>query len=385
MKEFPRFTQPKRGAFHRTVTRAQSEFVKSGLRLVSPIARALLAWYRAGHRALPWRGARDPYRIWVSEIMLQQTQVETVIPYYRRWLRRFPSVRALAAAPEREVLALWEGLGYYSRARNLRRAAQMVVHDYGGRLPRTVAGLLELPGVGPYTAAAIASLAFGADAAVLDGNVKRVLARLFDFRDDVKSPRGEKHLRALAQNLLPPGEAGDYNQALMDLGATICAPRAPRCEICPLSKHCLARKLGVQLERPTPRARAPLPERTLAVGVIRKRGRALIVRRPADELLGGLWAFPGGEPIQGRSLSYALRQTVKSDWGLGIEIRTQVPTQTLTHTFSHFRLTAHVFDCEWQNGALPRGADVKWVRVSELGDYPMGKVDRQIARWVQEK
>lgn len=349
----------------------------------SPIPKLLLAWYRAGHRALPWRGVRDPYRIWVSEIMLQQTQVDTVIPYYRRWLRRFPSVRALAAAPEQDLLALWEGLGYYSRARNLHKAAQVVVSQYEGRLPRTLEGLRALPGIGPYTAAAIASLAFGVDAAVLDGNVKRVLARLFDFQADVKSPRGEKQLWERAQSLLPPGEAGDYNQAIMDLGATICSPRSPQCAICPVRKHCLARKLGVQLERPVPRAKAPLPQRTLAVGVIRKRGRVLISQRPSDELLGGLWAFPAGEFIEGRSQPYSLKRAVKRDWGIEIAVQTQ--TQTLTHTFSHFHLTAQVFECVWRSGALARDLAAKWVWVSDLSEYPMGKVDRQIARSINDK
>lgn len=346
----------------------------------APISKLLLAWYRAGHRALPWRGTHDPYRIWVSEIMLQQTQVDTVIPYYRRWLKRFPTVRALAAAPVRDVLALWEGLGYYSRARNLHRAAHVVVHQYEGRLPRTVESLLDLPGIGPYTAAAIASLAFGVDAAVLDGNVKRVLARVFDFQEDVKSPRGEKQLWGQAQSLVPLGEAGDYNQAIMDLGATICTPRAPQCTICPIRKHCMAQKLGVQLERPVPRAKAPLPHRTLAVGVIRKHGRVLIVQRPHDELLGGLWAFPNGEVIKGRSMASSLKRAVKRDWRLEIEIQTADAIQTLRHTFSHFHLAAHVFECAWRSGALARRAAAKWVRPSALSEYPMGKVDRQIAR-----
>lgn len=346
----------------------------------SPIPKLLLAWYRAGHRPLPWRSTRDPYRIWVSEIMLQQTQVETVIPYYRRWLRRFPTVRALASAPERQVLALWEGLGYYSRARNLHKAAQVVVDQYEGRLPRTVEGLLALPGIGPYTAAAIASLAFGVDAAVVDGNVKRVFARLFNFQEDVKSPRGEKQLWEWAQSLLPPGQASDYNQAIMELGATVCSPRAPQCARCPLRKHCVARKLGVQLERPVPRVKALLPRRTLAVGVIRKQGRVLIYQRPSAELLGRLWAFPSGALVEGRSLPGSLKRALKSEWGLEIEILTQTAVQTLTHTFSHFHLTAQVYQCHWLSGVLAHGSPAKWVRVSELGGYPMGRVDRRIAQ-----
>jgi A/G-specific adenine glycosylase len=347
----------------------------------SSLVKKLLAWYRAGHRALPWRGLHDPYPIWISEIMLQQTQVVTVIPYYTRWLARFPTVQALAQASEQEVLALWEGLGYYSRARNLHRAAQQIVKEHHGHFPNTVEGLLALPGIGRYTAAAIASLAFGADAAVLDGNVKRVLARVFDFQADVKSSSGEKQLWALAQSLVPKGEAGGYNQAIMDLGATVCTPRAPACDDCPLHKLCRARVLGVQLERPIIPARAPVPHHTLAIGVIRKRGRVLIVQRPRAELLGGLWAFPGGEKHKKKNLTASLRRRIREDWRLEIEAGEE--TQTLTHAFSHFKITAHVFECQWHSGALSRGANARWVRVSELNDYPMGKVDRQIARRLQ--
>jgi A/G-specific adenine glycosylase len=246
-------------------------------------AKRLLDWYARHQRPLPWRRTRDPYRLWVSEIMLQQTQVETVKPYYARWLRRFPTLKALAAAPQQEVLAAWEGLGYYARARNLHRAAQTVMREHAGRIPATVEGLLTLPGIGRYTAGAIASLAFGADAAVLDGNVKRVLARAFDYAEDVKSPRGERDLWALAESLVPSGRAGDYNQALMDLGATICTPRSPACRICPLLGLCLAQRRGVQLERPVVKKRAALPRHTLAAGVIRRRGRVHLLQRPEDE------------------------------------------------------------------------------------------------------
>lgn len=338
----------------------------------APFAVRLLQWYRAAHRPLPWRGEADPYRIWVSEIMLQQTQVETVIPYYARWLECFPTAQSLAQASEREVLTLWEGLGYYSRARNLHRAAQKIVSEHNGQLPHTVDGLLALPGIGRYTAAAIASLAFGADAAVLDGNVKRVLARVFDFRGDVKSSRGEKELWALAQSLVPRGEAGDYNQAIMDLGATVCTPRAPQCADCPVQSRCAAKRLGVQLERPVARARTPVPLKHFAVAVIRKGGRVLLIQRQ-DKLLGGLWAFPSAE---GKTRA-ALRRVMAEDWRLEIEVGES--TLTLTHTFSHFRMAARVYDCQWQAGALPRGSAAQWVSVSKLANYPMGKVDRQIA------
>jgi A/G-specific adenine glycosylase len=343
----------------------------------------LLAWYSDHQRALPWRGTRDPYRVWVSEIMLQQTQVETVTPYYRRWLKRFPHVRALAAASQQEVLALWEGLGYYARARNFHRAAQKVVADHNGRIPRTLEGLLALPGIGRYTAAAIASIAFGLDVAVLDGNVKRVLARVFNYTGDVKSPRSERELWSLARSLVPAGRAGDYNQALMDLGATLCTPRAPLCGLCPVCELCQARALGVQLERPVVKKRAALPQHTLATGVIRKQARVLIVQRSPDQLLGGLWAFPFGQCAAGEALKRCLRQTVRRDLGLQIKVGPQITT--LTHAYSHFQVTVPVFDCLWTAGRpVAQGAQVrvKWVRVSELADHPMGKTDRRIAQWL---
>jgi A/G-specific adenine glycosylase len=341
-----------------------------------------LTWYARHQRRLPWRGAADPYQVWVSEIMLQQTQVDTVIPYYRRWLERFPTVQALAAAPLQDVLAAWEGLGYYSRARNLHRAAQIVSGELGGALPATVEGLRALPGIGRYTAGAIASIAMGADAAVLDGNVKRVLARVFDFVDDVKSPAGVKKLWALAESLVPPGRAGDYNQALMDLGATVCTPRAPQCAVCPLRKQCLAFRLGVQLERPVVRPRRARPARIYAAGVVRKGGRVLIVQRPAGELLGGLWAFPNVECKGKANLADCLARGLRDEWGLEAPVGAQ--TQTLAHGFTHFTLSLHVFECRWHAGpARSARAPSKWVRATELGAYPMGKMDRQIAEWVQ--
>ncbi|MBM2850845.1 MAG: mutY [Anaerolineales bacterium] len=346
------------------------------------LATLLLDWYALHKRQLPWRDERDPYRLWISEIMLQQTQVETVIPYYRRWLKHFPTVRALAAAPQAEVLALWEGLGYYARARNLHRAAQRIVGEHGGHLPRTLDGLRALPGIGRYTAAAIASIAFGVDAAVLDGNVKRVLARVFDVREDVKSPRGEKRLWEIAEALAPRGRAGDYNQAIMDLGATICTPRAPKCDVCPLRSPCAARKLGVQLERPVARSRAAIPHHIEVAGVIRKGNRVLIAQRPAHKLLGGLWAFPGGRRARNESLAACLRRVVRDEFGITISVGPQA--QTLTHAFTHFRITLHVFDCRWRSGGVRRAA-ARWVHVGALGRYPMGKTDRQVAKRLLEE
>ncbi|MBX7251062.1 MAG: A/G-specific adenine glycosylase, partial [Candidatus Promineofilum sp.] len=210
----------------------------------------LLSWWDANRADLPWRRTQDPYAIWIAEVMLQQTQIAAVVPYYERWLARFPTVAALAAAPLDDVLKQWEGLGYYSRARHLHAAAQRIVADHGGRLPDTLEELLRLPGVGRYTAGAVASIAYGVRAPVLDGNVIRVLSRLFDVAEDVTRPETRARLWALAEALVPAERPGDYNQALMELGQVICVPQRPRCLLCPLRDDCLARQRGTQLERP---------------------------------------------------------------------------------------------------------------------------------------
>ncbi|RMF05515.1 MAG: A/G-specific adenine glycosylase, partial [Chloroflexi bacterium] len=234
----------------------------------NPAIRAeLLRWYRRNGRALPWRDETDPYRIWVSEVMLQQTQVATVVPYYHRFLARFPTVEALAAASQEQVLKLWEGLGYYARARNLHRAAREIVEKWSGRLPQSGAQLRTLPGFGEYTAAAVASIAFGEPVAAVDGNVKRVLARLFAVETDVTRNPGARHIGQAAQQLLESRHPGDWNQAVMELGATVCTPTSPRCAGCPLRKWCRARQLGLQSELPRrpPRRKVPHYQVTAAV------------------------------------------------------------------------------------------------------------------------
>jgi len=343
-------------------------------------ASRLLRWYSRHGRKLPFRGPRDPYRVWVSEIMLQQTRVETVIPYYRRWMKQFPTVKALASARQTEVLKLWEGLGYYARARNLHRAAKIVLSEHGGRIPESVEGLKKLPGIGRSTAGAIASIAFGDDAPVLDGNVKRVLARVFDVQQAIKSQEGEKELWALAERLVPNGRAGVYNQALMDLGATVCTAKSPACRECPLRTTCLAFALGLQQQRPVVTRRALTPHYDVTAAIIRRNGRVLIARRPADKLLGGLWEFPGGKARPGESLAACLKRELREELGIVVRVRERVAA--LNHAFSHFRITLHVFECELKRGG-PRAlqvSDFKWVYPPQLERYPMGKADRTIAR-----
>lgn len=341
----------------------------------------LLAWYAQHARVLPWRGNCNPYAIWVSEVMLQQTRVETVIPYFERWMSRFPDLASLAQASQQDVLAAWEGLGYYSRARNLHKAAQMIFREMGGELPRDPKALSRLPGVGRYTAGAIASLAFGVDAPALDGNIRRVLARVFNLTEPARSAAGERRLWELAAENLPPGRAGDYNQAMMDLGATICTPRAPDCPGCPVRRFCQAYASGVQEERPVALAKPAMPHHIVTAAVIHDQRRVLIAQRPPDGLLGGLWEFPGGKLQPGEDLATCLQREIREELGAGIVVQEQLGVYR--HAYTHFRVTLHAFHCVLANGDRPRPVqvnDLRWVALSELAAYPMGKIDRQIAR-----
>lgn len=339
----------------------------------------LLKWYAQQGRTLPWRGSTDPYAVWVSEIMLQQTRVEAVIPYYFRWMERFPGIPQLAAASEQEVLSSWEGLGYYSRARNLHKAARILMENYGGELPRELAALRKLPGIGRYSAGAIASMAFGQDVPALDGNIRRVLARFFDVTDPADSPAGEKRLWLLAEKHLPKGRAGDYNQALMDLGAAICLPKIPRCLLCPLCEQCQARRLGIQDQRPVLKPRKEIPHYTVTAAVIRREGKVLLDKRPSKGLLGGMWEFAGGKSEQNETLQECLKREIQEE--LGVEVRVGAPFGVYQHAYTHFRITVHVFLCDLINGEPTpiEVADIAWVDPMSLTDYPMGKVDRQIA------
>ncbi|MFL5355151.1 A/G-specific adenine glycosylase [Archangium sp.] len=260
-----------------------------------PLRAHLLGWYDRQKRDLPWRRTRDPYAIWLSEVMLQQTQVATVIPYWERFLQRFPTVEALAAAPLPDVLAAWRGLGYYSRARNLHRAAQEVVARFGGKLPSTAAELLCLPGFGRYTAGAVASIAFGEPAPLVDGNVARVLSRLFEVEGPPGDRAREARLWALATGLVPGERPGDFNQALMEHGATVCRPDSPLCLLCPVREECLAYRHGRVDELPPAKVRAAPKRMTLAVAVWAHEGRLLLARRAEKGLFGGLWELPAAE------------------------------------------------------------------------------------------
>ncbi len=344
----------------------------------------LLNWYSKHSRQLPWRQNPEPYAVWVSEIMLQQTQVETVIPYFERWMASFPTLEALAGAPQQAVLSAWEGLGYYRRAHNLHRAAKIVTTELNCQIPGDPDQLARLPGIGRYTAGAIASIAFGADAPALDGNIRRVLARVFDVTVPAGSPAGEKRLWELARAHLPTGRAGDYNQALMDLGALVCTPRRPDCPNCPLAEICLANARGVQQERPVRQQRPRTPHYTAAAAVICRAGQLLITQRPAEGLLGGLWEFPGGNLLPGESLSTCLKRETGEKLGGQIEVGDRLGVYR--HAYTHFKVTLHAFHCRLREEDRFRpgeGRATKWVDFDSLAGFPMGKIDRQIARDIQ--
>jgi A/G-specific adenine glycosylase len=321
------------------------------------LRRRLLAWYdRHGRRHLPWQRSRDPYRIWVSEIMLQQTQVSTVIPYYEKFLKRFPDVRALARARPDTLLHHWTGLGYYARARNLKQAAATIVREHAGRFPRTIEDVAALPGIGRSTAGAILAFAYGQHHPILDGNVKRVLTRLHAIGTPVNERRTETQLWELAERYTPAARVADYTQAIMDLGATVCRPRRPDCPACPLRSSCRARADGQPEQFPVRASRKPLPEKHTTMLLIRDaRGRVLLTRRPPAGLWGGLWGFPECEsPAQAAA---HCREA------LGLKVVAGTPWPELRHSFSHFHLRIRPLPLRVTGaaGAVREGLPAAWV------------------------
>jgi A/G-specific adenine glycosylase len=338
---------------------------------VTRFRKALLAHYDRTARTLPWRGESDPYRVWVSEVMLQQTRVETVSPYYRRWMERFPDLAALAEAELDDVLEQWEGLGYYRRARNLHRGAAVVRDRFGGALPADASELREIPGVGEYTAGAIASIAFGRAEPAVDGNVKRVLARLFG--EERPTPGW---LRGRAAVLVDPDRPGDWNQALMDLGATVCTPRAPACDRCPFEDPCVARRTGTQEELPARAPRRPVPTASLATSVvIDASGRALVERRPDEGLLGGLWSFPESPANQAEGVVASARRAAEQA-GASLDGPEGVVLPSVRHRFTHLDATYHPVMFE---GSAPERPDRRWISLSARDGTALPVAQQRIA------
>lgn len=332
---------------------------------------SLLRWYRRNRRNLPWRETRDPYRTWISEVMLQQTQVSTVIPYFHNFLEKFPTVEALARADLQAVLKSWEGLGYYARARNLHRAAQALANGQRGEIPGAYADFRKLPGVGDYIAAAVLSIAFGEPRAAVDGNVKRVLARLFLIASPVNDPASGKIYRDAGEALLDRDHPGDFNQAMMELGALICRPQNPLCRQCPVRKFCGAFAQNRREEFPRRLPKKAAPEYHIAAGVVRRDGRVLITRRAEKGLLGGLWEFPGGKVREGRETAeQACLREIKEE--VNLEVKVGAHLARVKHAYTHFKIVMEVFLCDYLSGevVLNGPLDFRWITVEEIGKYP---------------
>ena len=327
----------------------------------------LLPWYREHRRDLSFRRTRDPYAILVAEVLLQRTRIVSGLPYFERFMATFPTVADLAAASEERVLKAWEGLGFYGRARNLHRAAKTVVADHGGRIPARFSELRELPGIGDYTAGAVASIAFGERVPSVDGNAIRVLARVFRLGGDLTRGNARRKLLGIAADLVPPGDPGSYNQALMDLGATVCLPRAPRCPECPLHDVCGAVRDGEPSRYPeaAPHPRAPVVR--VAFALARKGGKVLLVRRPDGGLLAGLWALPGGEVRTPSTPDVVLRVGLSS---FGLKARIGTIAGHVVHTFSHRRWVGDVYTVR-TSGPLLQGGGAMWAGPDDLERLPL--------------
>jgi A/G-specific adenine glycosylase len=340
------------------------------------IGRRLVRWYERNARNLPWRIEPTPYRVWVSEVMLQQTAVATVVPYFERWVRRWPGVASLARAEEREVLALWQGMGYYGRARRLHQAARLIVAEHGGELPRGTAALRRLPGVGPYVAAAICSFAFGEDEVALDANLVRVLMRLLCIEGTGAEAGVRRAAAEWARTGMPPGRSADYNQALMDFGSMVCRPRAPRCGECFLRPDCEAFRRGMQYDIPRPSPRR-LKKVQTAVAVIVREGAVYLQQRGTEGLFSRMWEFPGGKVEEGETPRAALVRECREE--LGVECFPGRRLLSLTHYYTVFEVRLHAYLCAVPEG-LPEDAAHRWMGLGEVGEYPMPSANRAVVQ-----
>jgi len=342
-------------------------------------SRAILLWFHAHKRSLPWRKTRDPYKIWVSEIMLQQTTVGAVIPYYEKWLKRFPDVRSLSRAPLQKILKAWQGLGYYQRARNLHRAAKILVQEKGGKFPDRYEELRVLPGFGAYTTAAVLSIAFDRPYPVIDANVRRLLMRIYGIRGEADAERDKILLNRLIPHF-PKQNAGTFNQALMELGALICKPRNPICLLCPVQTSCLAFERGEQEVIPRPKRRT-YHKIEAVVAIIRKDGKVLLQKRPPTGLLAGLWEFPGGKKKPGESLKAALAREIREE--LGVALGKARYLMRVRHSYTQFDVTLHAFEGTLQGEPKLKKNSHRWVGLRSLQSYPFPSGSAKIVKALQ--
>ena len=342
-------------------------------------SRNLTRWYVKNARRLPWRATRDPYKIWISEVMLQQTTVNAVIPYYEKWIKAFPTAETLKNAPLQEILKAWQGLGYYQRAKNLHKAAQIVCAHYSGALPQDPEKLRKLPGFGPYTTGAVASIAFDLPRTIIDANVRRVVMRLLalgGYADTSQDQRIEEFL----QKTIPRKSAGTFNQALMELGALICRNREPLCLLCPVKAHCAAYQKGIQEIIPKPRKRI-IQDLDVAIGILQRGNKYLVQKRPSKGLLADLWEFPGGKIEKGETPQKALKRELKEE--LDIEVTSSRYLMNVQHFYTQFRVNLHVFHC--QPKSYPKANSLrKWLPIKELVEYPMPSGSAKIVARLQK-
>ena len=356
------------------------------------LRRQLKSWYKKHGRELPWRNLADPYRVWISEIMLQQTTVTAVIPYYERFFHRFPDVGSLASADQQDVLALWEGLGYYSRARNLHKAACIIVEDHGGRFPQSADELQQLPGIGRYTAGAIASFAMGQAAPIVEANTLRLYARLMGMREDPRATAGQRKLWEFAEAVLPRNNAGDLNQALMDLGSLICTPTDPDCPHCPLLNFCGAAESGLQAEIPLPKQKTKITALQDICVAIRDGRKVLLRQRQPDERWAGLWDFPRWtSEMSLPKLSVNLRPPAGLEQSMmeeladrtGYTVNLGSLSEVIKHSVTRYRIELFCFTAEKISGRKKKGEPLEWVPLTKLDDRPLSKTGRQFARTLQ--
>jgi len=337
------------------------------------IAQKLLNWFQVNRRSLPWRNTTDPYAIWVSEVMLQQTQVNTVIPYYERFLNSFPNIATLAKSDPDHVLKHWEGLGYYARAINLQKASQIVVDQFSGSVPKDPSLFKQLPGVGDYINAAVQSIAFGHRIAVVDGNVRRVLSRLYEMTETVNESKHAKIFANKAQTLLCKQNPGDFNQAIMELGALICMPRKPQCNKCPLTKDCNAFIHETISTFPMRKKKAVVPTQNWVAAVIQKDNKYLLTQRKTGGFLGGLWEFPGGKIFNNERYQNACVRHIKEQLQIKIQIKRHIAQ--IKHKYTHFNQTMDAFLCRYQSGSIVLNgpSNYKWINWSELDRFALPK------------
>tara|TARA_Y100001970_G_scaffold287650_1_gene412847 strand:- start:325 stop:1386 length:1062 start_codon:yes stop_codon:yes gene_type:complete len=334
------------------------------------ITDKLLYWYDSYDRAMPWRGERDPYKIWVSEIMLQQTQVTTAHNYYLKWINRFPNIESVAEASIDDILKYWEGLGYYSRARNFHESCK-VLNNQNSQVPVGVEEFQKLKGVGPYIAAAVQSIAFNIPIGVVDGNVNRVVSRFYAYKE-IPS-KNKNQINDFMSFIINDKRPGDINQAIMDLGRYICKPGIPLCETCPLGKGCEAFKLGIQSDLPTKVKKVKKPHYNVAVGIIWNKKKLLITKRKEDGLLGGLWEFPGGKIDKNETSSAAIKREIKEE--LSINIKPESLIHQVDHYYSHFSVTINAIQCTYEGDKIKLNGptDFKWINISQLDSYAFPK------------